>query len=423
MMNREGEMNREAEMRKKSLQLWIFQKRLGFLMLDDVIDRTLDRAKNEDHPTCLVLFDGMGFSRLALQLEGFECMGVELDPNKCLLSDVLIQDHYGMASECVCADVRQLTRSQINRFDAVWCSPPCQVHSVANPSSVPARPELAHDLIVWSLGTDTSSPLHNFTGRVHWVENVHNKFRPQTWGTTYNQAQFQERPTQNRNRVIGGRFPEPPVLRPWQESYRKVAGIRFEQDPTTNVMMNVDIPARDESSNVIVPDAPGFSRALAALPDEVAQTLRRFVLKPVVGIAPVLMASEFKSPGHLTDDVPKVQQRSANRMPVDLLSMISHNSSEPIVRALWARDQHYANDSRTCSRYYRRRITLREALCVMAGECLPEEDQLVQKWLGACPAMITERTWREHILHGLGNAVPLVMVQTLARAAKPLFET
>lgn len=386
-------------------------------MFTRAVERVLDRARVLKRTPCLVLFDGMGWSRLALQLEGFECLGVELDADKCRLSDVLVNRHFGFASECVCADVTAIDISDelLNQFAAVWCSPPCQVHSAANPARHAARPHLAQDLIQWSLGRTPGSLLQRYTGPVLWVENVHNKYRPQAWGVIFNQAQFEEVPSQNRNRVIGGRYPPPATLRPQSEWYYAVPGRRFVE---TDTGIRVDhVPARSDAAATPT-DAPGFERALLAMPADVARRLRA-ELEPIRGIAPVLLASEFKAPGSIRDVVPRVHTACRAAVCRASVAQIAQGHTEwcEAIACVLAREHHFARDSRMCSRYYRRRITLREAMCVMAGTVLRQECRLAQMLLDARPAAVTLCAWEQVIMHGIGNGVPMPLVQALGRSA------
>lgn len=151
-----------------------------------------------------VLFDGAGLARLGLELAGHDCTGYELDPAKHALSQ-----HVG-SGRSVLADVRDV---DLSGFDAVWASPPCQWLSAARTQGDPVS-EFAVDLLEWSL---------SLPHPVLWVENVTRlEATSNDWGRVYNAAQFEDEPRQNRNRVIGGRYAPPPVLRPWRQGYPDV---------------------------------------------------------------------------------------------------------------------------------------------------------------------------------------------------------
>jgi site-specific DNA-cytosine methylase len=146
-----------------------------------------------------VLFDGAGLARLGLEQAGHECVGFELDPMKHMLSR-----HVG-SGNCVLADATQV---DLSGFDAVWASPPCQVHSIARTQGAPKSP-YSQDYLEWSLSIDKP---------ILWVENV---VRPgqKPWGKLYNAAQFLPEPIQNRNRMIGGRYKKPKVFRRYKRSF------------------------------------------------------------------------------------------------------------------------------------------------------------------------------------------------------------
>lgn len=154
-----------------------------------------------------VLFDGAGLARKGLEEAGHECVGVELDPRK---------HHLGLAlgsGNCILGDA---TKFDLSGFDAVWASPPCAIRSSAIKDLTGKGglrdPEFQQDNLAWSLGIQ--SP-------VLWVENVTIQgSKGNDWGAVYNAAQFTEVPIQNRNRVIGGRYPAPKVFR----EYKRWAG-------------------------------------------------------------------------------------------------------------------------------------------------------------------------------------------------------
>lgn len=153
-----------------------------------------------------VLFDGAGLARLGLEQAGHECYGVELDP---------VAHHLGQfvgSGNCILADVRsEEATALINKCDAVWASPPCQDRSSARTQG-PAAGDFAENLLKWALKVKKE---------VLWVENVKVQGKKSNdWGTLYNAAQFAEKPLQNRQRVIGGNYPEPQVFRDFKPYYK-----------------------------------------------------------------------------------------------------------------------------------------------------------------------------------------------------------
>jgi site-specific DNA-cytosine methylase len=148
-----------------------------------------------------VLFDGAGLARLGLEQAGHECVGFELDPLKHMLSQ-----HVG-SGNCVLADA---TKVDLSEFDAVWASPPCQVHSVARTQGAPIS-QYSQDYLEWALSIDKP---------ILWVENV--IFPSAKWGKPYNAAQFLPTPIQNRNRMIGGRFKKPKVCHRYKRNFNGV---------------------------------------------------------------------------------------------------------------------------------------------------------------------------------------------------------
>lgn len=150
-----------------------------------------------------VLFDGAGLARLGLEEAGLDCTGFELDPAKHALGL-----HVG-SGRSVLADVRDV---DLSGYDAVWASPPCQVHSSARTQGAPTS-EYATDLLSWALA---------LPHRILWVENVTPQGRLPDWGIPYNAAQFEQEPRQQRRRMIGGRYPEPQTFRPFQRDYPNV---------------------------------------------------------------------------------------------------------------------------------------------------------------------------------------------------------
>lgn len=151
-----------------------------------------------------VLFDGAGLARLGLERAGHECTGFELNPWKHCLSQSV------GSGNCTLADARDV---DLSGFDAVWASPPCQVHSIAATQGDPkcqVLPGMSFSdgtLLKWS---------EDLTADILWVENV-------DWHNTrhlpiYNAAQFLDVPLQNRSRRIGGRYTPPAVLRPYKRA-------------------------------------------------------------------------------------------------------------------------------------------------------------------------------------------------------------
>lgn len=157
-----------------------------------------------------VLFDGAGLARLGLEQAGHECVGVELDPVAHHLGTFV-----GGANTYLC-DVRDtLADHIISECDAVWASPPCQKRSSARTQGPPAG-DYAEDLVPWTMGLRKR---HRHL-KVLWVENIKSqKASKNTWGTLWNAAQFAEKPKQNRQRVIGGEYPNPKTFRDFKSHY------------------------------------------------------------------------------------------------------------------------------------------------------------------------------------------------------------
>lgn len=160
-----------------------------------------------------VLFDGAGLARLGLEQAGHDCVGFELDP----IAHYLGQ--YVGSGRTILGDA---TAVDLRAFDAVWASPPCQAHSDARAGNEIGT-AYASDLLSWSLAL----PLQWPHLRALWVENVPKGIvwnlaeadKPPPWGALYNAAQFLPVPCQNRNRMIGGHYPEPHTFHPWRKTF------------------------------------------------------------------------------------------------------------------------------------------------------------------------------------------------------------
>jgi site-specific DNA-cytosine methylase len=151
-----------------------------------------------------VLFDGCGLARFGLEQAGHDCTGVELDPAKHYLSRFI------GSGQSVLADA---TTFDLSGFDAVWCSPPCQWLSSARTQGDPVS-AYAVNLLDWAL-----SLVETYPEKTIWVENVLPQGMIPIWGTPYNAAQFLSKPIQGRQRMIGGRYPEPFTYRSFQRQY------------------------------------------------------------------------------------------------------------------------------------------------------------------------------------------------------------
>lgn len=150
-----------------------------------------------------VLFDGAGLARLGLEQAGHECVGFELDPLKHHLSKFV------GSGNCYIEDVRNV---DLSKFDAVWASPPCQIYSDARTQGAP-KSNFSEGLLEWALSIQKD---------ILWVENVSSQSPVRnTWGKLWNAAQFTINPIQNRNRIVGGRYPDPVVFRPYKRYYSK----------------------------------------------------------------------------------------------------------------------------------------------------------------------------------------------------------
>lgn len=158
-----------------------------------------------------VLFDGAGLARLGLEQAGHECVGFEIDRWKHHLSTFV------GSGKSIHADA---LASDYSEFDAVWASPPCQKRSQANTNTTTSK-EDAQAVIYEGYDELLEFSLSLPHGTL-WVENVIAKTGDNNWGKRYNAAQFTEDPIQLRNRIIGGRFNEPKVYRPYQFTYPKL---------------------------------------------------------------------------------------------------------------------------------------------------------------------------------------------------------
>lgn len=159
-----------------------------------------------------VLFDGAGLARLGLEQAGHECTGFELNPIAHHLSQFV------GSGNCVLQDAKTV---DLSLFQAAWCSPPCQGISSARTESELPKSEFSQDetLMEWSL--TLGKRFQNL--EMLWVENVtvqETDFNK--WGRVYNAAQFLQTPIQNRNRIIGGYYPPPYLLRPYKKAFKGI---------------------------------------------------------------------------------------------------------------------------------------------------------------------------------------------------------
>lgn len=180
------------------------------------VDRFIKRQKQEPKITqpekkklkIAVLFDGVGLSRLGLELAGHECTGFELNP---------VAHHFSTfvgSGNAILSDVRDVDLSD---FDGIWASPPCQSRSSARTQG-DATGDYCDDLLEWSLNLKDKYP-----EKIVWVENVTIQGKNgNDWGLVYNAAQFGEEPIQNRNRVIGGRYPLPKTEREYKKTFKNI---------------------------------------------------------------------------------------------------------------------------------------------------------------------------------------------------------
>lgn len=156
-----------------------------------------------------VLFDGAGLARLGLERAGHRCTGYELNPIAVHLGDTI------GSGNCVLKDVADLTVEDLAEYDAIWASPPCQQRSSARTQGG-ATGEYAVDFLGWCFRMMEQLP-----DKIFWIENVTVQGRGNNaWGNTYNAAQFGKEVVQNRNRILGGRYPVPEVQRPYKKVFK-----------------------------------------------------------------------------------------------------------------------------------------------------------------------------------------------------------
>lgn len=163
----------------------------------------------------LVLFDGAGLAARGLRAAGFTTVGVELDPVAHYLARLMLAHEGNEGSSLRLKDVTDCSLRWMRRFDVIWASPPCQIHSSARTQGA-AKGPYATDLLQWSLDLAAKLPK-----KVVWIENVTRQKRSaNNWGHVWNAHQFGT--AQNRNRVIGGRYPQPVVERPYKRAFEGI---------------------------------------------------------------------------------------------------------------------------------------------------------------------------------------------------------
>lgn len=132
-------------------------------------------------------------------------LGFELSPWKHYLSKFV------GSGNSILADA---TTVDLSHFDAIWASPPCIRRSSARTQGEPICKEFSNDYLEWCLKLP-HNPL--------WVENVVIQGKQgNDWGTKFNLAQFQDPPIQNRNRIIGGKYIQPKVLREYKKTFPNI---------------------------------------------------------------------------------------------------------------------------------------------------------------------------------------------------------
>lgn len=157
-----------------------------------------------------VLFDGAGLARLGLEQAGHTCTGYELDPSKHYLSKFV------GSGNCILQDA---TTVNLDSFDAIWASPPCQYYSDQKTNSKQSQYG-DNSLLDWSI-----SLIDKYPDKVIWIENVISRKHDNSWGTKYNAAQFLNYPIQIRSRLIGGRFNKPQLFRSYKKHYKEFKDI------------------------------------------------------------------------------------------------------------------------------------------------------------------------------------------------------
>ena len=163
-------------------------------------------------PYILVLFDGLGLAAEGFRREGFHTVGVELNPEAHALARVLL-DHNGRnRGTLINENVLNIHKHVLTNCLAIWCSPPCQTHSAARTQGAPLG-DYSTDFMDWS-----HDLLQQFPDKPIYIENVTRYGKElNKWGTLYNAAQFGT--NQNRNRIVGGRYPEPISTHPYKKWY------------------------------------------------------------------------------------------------------------------------------------------------------------------------------------------------------------
>jgi len=161
-------------------------------------------------PYVLVLFDGMGLAAEGFRRAGFHTVGVELNPDAHALAGALLAHTGPERGHLINENVLNIPNHILANSHAIWASPPCQTHSAARTQGAPIG-EYAVDLMGWA-----QNLLAQFPRKPIWIENVTRYGKGlNDWGTLYNAAQFGT--NQNRNRIVGGRYPAPIPIRPYKK--------------------------------------------------------------------------------------------------------------------------------------------------------------------------------------------------------------